>query len=58
MMGGNPARCQYSARKERATHCRTAEDEGRPVTEAELPARETTAKNTNRQTEGLGISSE
>ena len=58
MMGGNPARCQYPRGKGRATHCRTAEEVGRPATETELPARETIAKNTNRHTEGLGISSE
>ena len=52
MMGGNPARCQYPRGKERATHCRTAEDERRPATEKELPARETAAKITNQRTEG------
>ena len=35
-----------------------AEDARRPATETELPARETTAQNTNSRTEGLGISSE
>ena len=36
-MSGNSARCQYPKANERATHCRTAEDERRPVMEAELP---------------------
>lgn len=57
-MGGNPARCQYPRGKGRATNSRMADEEGRPATETELPAREATAQNTNRQTEGLGISSE